>query len=197
MTAIHGLIILVLAALIVRTTGPGSTVWSALFPFHFDAGGDCVYQVFRENSCEGTLFSEESMDPSAILREFGLGAAGDRPALREKIPCDRALFLSAGRSRGITVKRMSGAQLLCAGRPVNINIADETDLKTVPGIGDRLAEEIVSRRRSHGPFSSVEDLMEVPRIGRSKLARVRPFLSCGPVTEYRSFSIRQGRSESP
>jgi competence ComEA-like helix-hairpin-helix protein len=197
MTALHGLVVLFLAALIVWTMGPGSTVWNALFPFRSANGGDCVYQVFRGNSCEGTLFASESMDLSAILEELGLGSARDRGAAREKTPCDRALFLAGNGSGKIAVRKMSGAQLLCAGRPIDINLADETDLKTVPGIGDRLAQEIVAWRRSYGPFSSVEDLTAVPRIGKRKLAHIRPFLTSGSITGYRPSSARQGRSESP
>ena len=197
MTALHGLVVLFLVALIVWTMGPGSTVWNALFPHRSVAGGDCVYQVFRGNSCEGTLFAGESMDLSAILDELGFASAGDQFAGREKIPCDRALFLPGNGSGKIVVRKMSGAQLLCAGRPIDINLADETDLKTVPGIGDRLAQQIVAWRRSYGPFSSVEDLTAVPRIGKRKLAQIRPFVTSGSVTEYRPSSARQGRSESP
>jgi hypothetical protein len=43
----------------------------------------------------------------------------------------------------------------------------------------------------------VEELTAVPRIGKRKLAQIRPFLTSGSVTEYRPSSARQGRSESP
>ena len=36
-----------------------------------------------------------------------------------------------------------------------------------------LAERIVAYREAHGPFGVIEDLLEVPGIGESKLAALR------------------------
>jgi competence protein ComEA len=46
-------------------------------------------------------------------------------------------------------------------------------LETLPGVGPVLAERIVSYRRDHGPFATVDDLLDVPGIGEAKLASLR------------------------
>jgi competence ComEA-like helix-hairpin-helix protein len=59
---------------------------------------------------------------------------------------------------------------------VNANTADEVELAQLPGIGPAMARRIVDQRREHGPFTSVEDLLDVPGIGRATLESMRPHL---------------------
>ena len=47
---------------------------------------------------------------------------------------------------------------------VNINTADLETLKTLPGIGDTRAQDILAFREKNGAFSKTEDLMQVPGI---------------------------------
>ena len=56
---------------------------------------------------------------------------------------------------------------------ININTAKAEELETLPGIGEVLAQRIVEFRRLNGPFSSVDELDEVDRIGPVTVERVR------------------------
>lgn len=56
---------------------------------------------------------------------------------------------------------------------VHLNRATAADLETLPGVGPVLAERIVEYRDQHGPFTEVEDLLDVPGIGEAKLAALR------------------------
>ncbi len=47
---------------------------------------------------------------------------------------------------------------------VNINTADLETLKTLPGIGETRAQDILAFREKNGEFSKTEDLMQVPGI---------------------------------
>jgi competence protein ComEA len=59
------------------------------------------------------------------------------------------------------------------GGAVDVNLADATQLQTLPGIGPVLAERIVGWRTEHGAFGSVDDLQDVPGIGPAVLSRIR------------------------
>ena len=59
---------------------------------------------------------------------------------------------------------------------LNLNTASAKELEALPGIGPALAERIVRYRSQIGRFSRVEQLLEVPGIGKKKLARIRAFL---------------------
>lgn len=57
--------------------------------------------------------------------------------------------------------------------PVDLNTADAALLETLPGVGPATAAAIVDHRERHGPFASVEGLLEVRGIGEAKLAALR------------------------
>jgi competence protein ComEA len=56
---------------------------------------------------------------------------------------------------------------------INLNAATAEELEHLPGIGPNLAQTIVTYRMAHGPFASVDDLLDVPGIGPAKLDQVR------------------------
>ena len=56
---------------------------------------------------------------------------------------------------------------------LDINSASASELEALPGVGPVLAGRIVAFRAERGPFSSVEDLLDVPGIGEAKLAQMR------------------------
>lgn len=63
-------------------------------------------------------------------------------------------------------------------RGVNINTADAATIATsLSGIGQRKAEAIVAYRNEHGPFKSIDDLVNVKGIGAKTLERLREMIS--------------------
>jgi len=60
---------------------------------------------------------------------------------------------------------------------VNINTADERLLTTLPGIGPARAGNIIAHREASGPFSTIEDLQNVPGIGAGILNNVRAHIT--------------------
>ena len=61
-------------------------------------------------------------------------------------------------------------------KALDLNKADAVQLRQVPEIGDKLAPAIIEYRRSRGGFGSVEELLNVPGIGKTKLERIRPWV---------------------
>jgi competence ComEA-like helix-hairpin-helix protein len=59
------------------------------------------------------------------------------------------------------------------GWPLDLNAATEEELVLLPGIGPAKARAILERRARKGPYSRVEDLLDVPGIGPKTLARFR------------------------
>jgi competence ComEA-like helix-hairpin-helix protein len=55
--------------------------------------------------------------------------------------------------------------------PLPINESDQHLLETLPGIGPRLASQIISTRVKNGPFHSAEDLLHVPGIGSKRMLK--------------------------
>ena len=60
---------------------------------------------------------------------------------------------------------------------VNINTASIDELKTLSGIGDSRAEDIVAYREANGSFSSIEDIKNVSGIGESIFSKIKPYIT--------------------
>jgi competence protein ComEA len=63
---------------------------------------------------------------------------------------------------------------------VNITTADATALMALPGIGEVKAGAIIAYRDMHGPFTSVEELLNVNGIGKATLENLRQHITLGP-----------------
>ena len=77
-----------------------------------------------------------------------------------------------GSTRAGTEKNNSAVQR------VRINSASAGELQQLPGIGPALAQRIVDTRnsRNSGRFTSADDLLRVPGIGKAKLAKLRDYV---------------------
>jgi competence protein ComEA len=60
---------------------------------------------------------------------------------------------------------------------VNVNSAPAEELETLPGIGEVLAQAIISYREEHGPFTSVDQLEDVSGIGPATLEEIRDLVT--------------------
>lgn len=57
--------------------------------------------------------------------------------------------------------------------PVNINTAGSAQLQRLPGVGPTTAKAIIDHRQRHGPFATVDGLLDVRGIGPTKLEALR------------------------
>lgn len=64
---------------------------------------------------------------------------------------------------------------------INLNLASQDLLATLPGIGPVLAQAIVDHRDNSGPFRSVEEITDVPRIGPLTYQKLRDLVTVGDV----------------
>jgi comEA protein len=63
------------------------------------------------------------------------------------------------------------------GGKVDLNKASAQELQSLPGVGPSTAARIISYRMTIGPFERMEDLMDVPSIGKKKFEKIKPYLS--------------------
>jgi competence protein ComEA len=65
---------------------------------------------------------------------------------------------------------------------VDLNLASESELQRLPGIGPKMARRIIDERQKK-PFGSVDDLRRVSGIGAKTLERLRPFVTVAAPAE--------------
>jgi len=102
-----------------------------------------------------------------------------------------ALFLPTIRSRPLTILEpiepidITGIRILLPtfldaeekDDMVNLNTASAEELTSLPGIGEVLAARIVAYREEHGPFQTLDDLMQVSGIGSKVVEEIRDLVT--------------------
>jgi competence protein ComEA len=66
---------------------------------------------------------------------------------------------------------------------LDINRADVAELDKLPQIGPAKAKVIIQYRVEHGPFTKIEDIMQVKGIGQGIYARIKNQITVGPNPE--------------
>lgn len=103
--------------------------------------------------------------PSAVLpvAEAGPSSPGKEASDRASIAAERPLAPRAPR-------------LL-----VDVNAAPAEELALLPGVGETLAARIIAFRTAKGPFTRMDQLLDVPGLGPKTLERLKPLLVPLPV----------------
>ena len=60
---------------------------------------------------------------------------------------------------------------------ININTASSEELQSLKGIGPSTASSIIAYREEYGGFSSIEEIMNVKRIGEKTFAKIKDRIS--------------------
>ncbi|MBI5308010.1 MAG: helix-hairpin-helix domain-containing protein [Planctomycetes bacterium] len=60
---------------------------------------------------------------------------------------------------------------------VNINTGTESQLALLPGVGSKLAAEIIRHRTSNGNFKTLDDIKKVSGIADKKFEKIRDFIT--------------------
>ena len=59
---------------------------------------------------------------------------------------------------------------------ININEASRSDIESIPGIGKKTAEKIISYRDEHGIIENLEELENIPGIRKNIISKCRKYL---------------------
>ncbi len=130
----------------------------------------------------GIYRARAGMTVEEILQKAG----GTRPTLemdadellRELEQSCRLNILATGGGKGkVLTEPMAAEKKKVLSIPININSATLGDLDTLPGIGPKTAQSIITYREKNGSFKSEQELLNVPGIGRKKLAVLLPHIT--------------------
>ncbi len=66
-----------------------------------------------------------------------------------------------------------------AGNKININLADLSELDSLPGIGPARAQDIIDYRKENGQFQSIEELKNISGIGDKTFENLKDSVTIG------------------
>ena len=131
----------------------------------------------NKNNDETVLLIDSSIVAAHFAREFdrlynhatlGLPDGIKRKIEKQRQQCPQ-ITVSSPSPASSSLPKVSANQ---NSAKVNLNTASQAELETLPGVGPKLALEIMKARQQK-PFTSLEDLDNVPGIGPSLLAKLQ------------------------
>jgi len=79
---------------------------------------------------------------------------------------------------------LANTQFKFPGQPVeelvNINLAAQTELESLPGIGEVRSSQIIAYRQENGFFTSIDQIQKVPGIGPKIFENIQDYITVGP-----------------
>ena len=60
---------------------------------------------------------------------------------------------------------------------INLNVATESELRSIDGIGEKLAKRIIDKRENIGGYTSVEQLLEIEGIGGNIFDKIKDYVT--------------------
>ena len=103
----------------------------------------------------------------------------DLPLYEDEFPAELSEDDEPGGSPDEEAEEIIGAPRGGNHRIININTASRTELTDLHGIGPALAGRIVDHRERYGPFSRIEDIMNVSGIGPGRFGDIRDRITVG------------------
>ncbi len=134
------------------------------------AAGTRVYQVLDRAGG----FTEDA-DKSAV----NLAAKvkdGQQISFPSCVETAQKSYKKGTRSSNNVSKRSGKSEV--AGK-VNLNSASQEEIESLPGVGAKTAEKIISYRKQNGSFARIEDILLVKGIGPKKYEKMKDRLTVG------------------
>ncbi len=78
---------------------------------------------------------------------------------------------------------------------ININTATEDQIELLPGIGPKLATEVLNYRTNNGNFKTIDDIKKVSGVGDKKFEKIKNFIMIEGDTTIKSTKTGKGKKE--
>ncbi|MBU1965662.1 MAG: helix-hairpin-helix domain-containing protein [Proteobacteria bacterium] len=129
----------------------------------------------RGSRADGIYFMPQGTGLAQIFKAAGIPEDHLVTGSPDREISDGAL-LAISPSGEVAIAEMDAAARLALGLRIDLNRASEGDLTLVPGIGQRMASQIMQLRLEKGAFRDLSDLTAVPGIKEKKLNSLKDYL---------------------
>ena len=99
----------------------------------------------------------------------------DKVNLAKMVGSGQRVFVPFLKERQSRSRSNKSARILI--QPIAINQVNRAELEIIPGIGRKMAQEIIAYRQRHGRFQSEQELLQVKYIGKRMLEKIKPYIT--------------------
>jgi len=147
---------------------------------HGDPSAGPLAVAVNDGAASGIFYLPEKAQLSDALQAAGLpDKEGFAPAVLTR-PLQNGMAIAVRRQAGLkpeVVTGMMGPEMrLALDMPVDINTASASDLRLIPGIGEKTAAKIIAFRQERKRLRSIDELLAVKGIKEKRLARLKKYL---------------------
>ncbi|WP_102707237.1 ComEA family DNA-binding protein [Terribacillus saccharophilus] len=124
-----------------------------------------VYELAPDSRVEQALNAAGGLTENAEGRSINLA---------QRVEDEQVIYVAAIGEADVPVQTAGSST---SSEKININQADSEELTELNGIGEAKAQAIITFREENGPFTSIEQLTEVPGIGEKSLENMKDQIS--------------------
>jgi competence protein ComEA len=124
------------------------------------------------------------LDPGARVIDAVRAAGGARPRvdlssvnLARQVVDGEQILVGVAPAPGLAASAAASPGAASSGALVSINTAGASELEQLPGVGPVTAAAIIAFREEAGPFTAVDQLLDVSGIGEATLAEIAPHVT--------------------
>jgi competence protein ComEA len=149
-------------------------------PWGSQGSGLVAVEVAGDPGREGIYFLPEGTTIKKVREIAVIPGMNDGGTIEGVEISAGSVLVTSGRGE-VKIGEMAAARRLALGLPVDLNHASEEDLSLIPGIGEKIAYQIVQLRIQRGAFRDLSDLAAVPGIKEKKLNGLKGYLIVRPA----------------
>jgi competence protein ComEA len=131
-----------------------------------------VYSLPQESRTLDAIVAAGGYLPAAdqgVLNLAGYLEDGDRISVPETITVTESRISFANPQVELLAQPVEGL--------ININLAAQTELESLPGIGEVRSSQIIAYREEHGFFTSIDQIQKVPGIGPKIFENIQAYIT--------------------
>lgn len=116
-------------------------------------------------------------DVIILTGAFPVARMGDKPLFTTRVTSGDIVMVAGENPQHpeISVKTMKAGERILLGIPLDPDQMDRADWEDLPGIGPKLAKNIVQDRQIYGYFRTAEALRRVPGMGEKKFNTIKKY----------------------
>lgn len=155
----------------------GRAVRESPLPWGNQGPGMIAVEVVGGRGADGIYFFPDGRALPEILKVAGVEERLDQADIPGAVVSgDSAISISA-EGGVLKIRDLSAPKRLALGLPVDLNSVSEEELLLIPGIGVKLAAQVVQLRQERGRFEEISDLTAVRGIKEKRLNDLKKYLT--------------------